>query len=254
MPAEPSSVPQFSVTSDVFERDGLWVVPYKMELLKPGTILARGTKFKDMKFLKKPNAQLMADKVLVWIENATEGWVYLMFGTFVPPSGSLTPSQDFYTFENYYWEPVIRRLNITHQLVSGNYVSTTVDDFIIPAYKKLTAMRVRQWWTSAPWAQQKLAPFTPQAEEVSWDFPKAQGSLVCFHGNISIPALHPRAGQYNGKRYPGARYKETNTDTWAIHPIHQEQKPIKGRFFREMWEAIPPYDPLSVEEKKTRIF
>jgi len=248
-------VPTPKIVSNGFVRDAGYIVQVDNSLLGParmtGKIVQGMTYAACIKQGVIP-ASNVDDSLLVtyklsWIHSSGGPNSYMEFSPITTPSASLAPSNQFSTRDRYYWPPVLRNLTIRHIKNGQNYISSSADYFVSPAYKDLSTVIVRQWWTDTPWPEELLISEEAQVGPVQWSFIGTSENLNVLHDDIVIPSLN---GLYQNAKISkkSILYPATNFITWVPTVIYDDVKLINGRYFREQHEVQPPYDPLVYPE------
>lgn len=247
--------------SPKLDQDAEYWVEYDTELIQPGTKLAPdGSQTFVNVMARSRMAGPIPDKLksYVLMDVQTEGgknWLVFARNTLPSSQYYANPSNQWTIRKTWRFPAILRSFPIGApdfkvDIDSGNLIDVTVNPYVIPAFTGLCTCVTSQWWTSQKWSQAQMEIVQPMIpDEVFWNYKNlAEGSLFCLHRRVITPAISGitsiRGQAVNATTVPGRLFKPTNTSTWTDDAEDDDQKQVRGRWFREQMLFLIPFDPI----------
>lgn len=230
---------------------------------------AKGTAYRACVLPDKQRANEYGDFVYAWADDAEPGWLSL---NFVQPWSGAAFEEFPYQVEGFPWPKILEQLEIYCNNPAPNWLALQADKeaylFLLkkrerPAYRGATTIIVRRWWSHVPWDAEDFQAAPMQPGPVEWDLMVLRGSVRdCLHGDIKTPGLDGFGGSdflYNlsaedpsaspVEAYPSRLWLATNYTTYEDHIYLDGQRPVRGGYLREQYEALaPPLPDIEGEE------
>jgi hypothetical protein len=191
----------------------------------------------------------------------------------VRSAGEIATAIETFTIQrdDFWWPQILERHKIYCDNVAPLWTTLRGDKqayvFVVrkrvrPSYRGATTIVVRRYWSHTPWAEADLVSAPMQPNNVEYDLMVIRGvTKDCLHGAIKIPGLAGPGGAEwlydlsdatpsgtNVEAYPEREYEETNYTTWEDHVYLATQRPLRGGYLKETYEALaPPLTDIETE-------